>query len=211
MSGNRWDNYNWPPLLKLVHIDQSELKGTTATTGKAIFALSHSIFIPLIMNLVFCILLVPFYILDLQILIQLASVLCATINLCVIPVWGFANYYFAFRALLAHSMKHCIAYIVSQGLMCVFFAWMAFGCFFNSNGLLRLVTIVVSVAFGHSGTWYSWLWGVSLFLVWTVIVLIETVVWIGYIVFSAFCMARVFQQSYFGRAAQIAGVAARFT
>ncbi|KAG9396428.1 hypothetical protein J8273_2159 [Carpediemonas membranifera] len=209
-GAKRWDNYNWPPLLKLVHIDHTELSDSTALTGKLLAGLAYAVFAPLIMNVLFCFILIFPYLIDLQIVVQLAGFACSLLALCMIPVWGFANYYFGFRALSAKSMKYCIYYILSQGALTIYYAWMAFGFFFNSNGLLRFFTILASVWLGYSGSMLSIVWALITAVLWLLIVVVETIVWTVFIGVSIFVMIRVFQGSYFGRAARIAGVASKF-
>eukprot|EP01066_Platyproteum_vivax_P010681 Platyproteum_vivax@DN4810_c0_g1_i1.p1 len=146
-----WENYNYPPGLRLVHYDPKELPAGPCRTAKLMNFSWLLTFVLLLWNLVATIVLAAAGVAPI-------NVLYAVLNLVILPVVHGVAFYLGYKGIARDSPSARNRYSIVTVALLVFFLFIAIVHFGSFNGFVRLYFLfksppVYEISAGMRGFW----------------------------------------------------------
>mmetsp|Transcript_70651 Transcript_70651/g.204732 ORF Transcript_70651/g.204732 Transcript_70651/m.204732 type:complete len:243 (-) Transcript_70651:207-935(-) len=144
----RWDDFNYPPLLRLIHFDISELQWKLRPTVRLLNCVYLLTTAAVVVNLFDTILLAAMGSVPVQWIIQ------AMLHVLLFPPAALGVFYLGYRGLAARDQALLFRYHIAQGALAAMSFFVALFPYRCINGVLRLAFVpAVGNGSGLSGLW----------------------------------------------------------
>jgi len=177
-----WNDFNYPPLLEVVHYDVNELPEKAASITRCLNLVYRLITVLCLLNFV-----------DTIIVTALVGgpwtwIVSSVLNLSLLPTFGFLVFYTGYRGLAEQDATLLGRFTLAKialGILCVLMALLPWGCI---NGLFRFTVFSKYHVEG----------GAQIF--WTIVIFLESGIWLAV---ASLCALNLFRIRNYDRAADM--------